>query len=591
MFAVYTWRTIAVVGVLFVSTGLPWKTSRGEQPATSVQASQMLPDSIAVFAHAAKLGELVATVMNHPLRERVEALPAYQGIVQSDDMTQLYQGIGAFEASMGKPWQDSIASLTDGGVSVALDSTDGGFALLINSSDKNQLERFRGFLLAVSQLRKGKLAAAEQGEYRGFTAYTLSEKLKLAIIDHWLLITNKSELGKAIIDRYLDRPDTTFQSKKSFESAAAQWQSQTHRPPSVTAFFDVEVFRKENVPKGMYEPKIDNPLAEVILGGILANLRHAQYASATLDVKDSGLAFQVTTPHQRDWEPPREYYFGEPELAGAPPLLDVTNRLFAISLHRDLSQAWLRSGDLLTDRANDNLAKADTQLTTFFSGRDFGEDILGSFESGVQVVAQAQDFANVLPQPAIKLPAFAIQFQMKNSQETTPELRRVFQSFIGFLNVVGAMEGQPQLDLGMESVGDAKLYTATYVPDRDERESTDAPINFNFSPTIGFAGDRMILSSSIGLAKELAGNVTPATTTEKSHNTEAVLSADSLQQVLNANKNQLIANNMLEEGHDKTTAENEIGLLLDLVSFFDDATLELDAAENQLQLKLSVGVK
>ncbi len=243
------------------------------------------------------------------------------------------------------------------------------------------------------------------------------------------------------------------------------------------------------------------------------------------------------------------------------------------------------------DRANDELAVADTQLTTFFSGRDFGEDILGSLESDVQIVGKSQDFTDVLPQPAIKLPTFAIQFRMKNPEETQPELRRVFQSFIGFLNVTGALNGQPQLDLGMENVGDAQLITATYVPDRDQRESLDAKINFNFSPTLAFAGQRIILSSTTTLARELiALDDVPENATADPSNTVATVEATTLQQILQANRSQLVANNMLEKGHSKEAAEGEIDLLLELLGFFRDVRLNLDVTDSQMTFDVAVDV-
>ena len=211
-------------------------------------------------------------------------------------------------------------------------------------------------------------------------------------------------------------------------------------------------------------------------------------------------------------------------------------------------------------------------------------------ESDIQIVGNAQDFSDILPRPAIQLPAFAIQFQMKTPEETIPEFRRVFQSFIGFLNVVGAMNGQPQLDLGMETLGEAKLVTATYVPSLDQRDSTDAPINFNFSPTIAFAGKRILLSSSIPLARELVSQPENLASDRAGHNTEVLLSFNVLKRVLNDNQSQLVANNMLEKGHDKQAAEAEVGLLLELVSMFNEAKIDLDVTDGEQSLNTRVDV-
>ena len=249
-------------------------------------------------------------------------------------------------------------------------------------------------------------------------------------------------------------------------------------------------------------------------------------------------------------------------------------------------------GDLLSDRANEQLAVADTQLTTFFSGRDFGEDILGALESNIQIVGNAQNFTETLPQPAIKLPAFAMQFRMRNPEETQPELRRVFQAFVGFLNVTGAMNGQPQLDLGMEKIDNAQLITATYVPARDQHEeSVSAPIQFNFSPTLAFVGERIILSSTTSLARELVaieGAVKNDTSPES--NTASMMDMTTLKQILQANRSQLVAKSMLDKGHSKAAAEGEIGLLLELVGFLRNVRINLDITDSQMILDAAIEV-
>ncbi len=558
-------------------------------------SSELLPQTVVAFAEASHIAQAIETLLDHPLRQRIESLPAYDEVAKSGSLEQFQLGVTAFEASMGKPWQEAIKTLTDGGVTVAADSSSQGIAILIKSSDVDMLQRLRGFLLALRQMGQGKLSAVEQGDYRGFTAYALSKELKLAILDHWLLITNKSDLGKSIIDQYLDRKNESLHSSETFSIARNERDAQASDPAFVSAYVDVATIRSSGAAKALSNEKIDNPVVEVLLGGVLANLRNTSFVTAALQADITGVQLKLSSPHKRDWEPPREYFFGETQHAAAPSLLEVEDRLFAISAHRDLSQMWLRSGDLLSDKANDGIAKADTQLSTFFSGRDFGEDILGALESDVQIVGKAQDFSEVLPRPAIKLPAFALQFQMKTPDETTSELRRVFQSFIGFLNVVGAMNGQPQLDLGMETLGDAKLVTATYVPSRDQRDSMDAPINFNFSPSIAFAGKRIIFSSTTQLARELvsepevsdSGNVVSERATR---NTDILFNANTLKQVLDDNQSQLVANNMLEKGHDKQAAEAEIGLLLELVGMFKDATFQLDVSDDELLLDVRLHV-
>ena len=60
---------------------------------------------------------------------------------------------------------------------------------------------------------------------------------------------------------------------------------------------------------------------------------------------------------------------------------------------------------------------------------------------------------------------------------------------------------------------------------------------------------------------------------------------------LEANRTQLVANNMLEKGHDQPTAEAEIDLLLGLVGYFNSANFSLDVTDQQLQLSLQIDVQ
>ncbi len=556
----------------------------------SWQAAEWLPETVIAYAELSNLGDGIEMLLNHPLRDSIEALPAYQQVLKGDEFGKLQQGIAAFEGAMDMPWNEALATLSDGGVAVALDAQEGGIAILAKSSSEEKLKRFRGFLTVIRNLQPG--TEPRGGTYRGFTAEPLGKDLKLAFVDDLLLVTNNANLGKAIIDRYLDTDQPSLHSSERFQLAWSTIAPAAEGQASVSSFVDFTAVRSADLAKGLFKEKTENPLEELLLGGLFANLRHTPYATGKLDLHPAGLRLRLTTPHNRDWEAPREYFFGGPERPAAPPLLVVDDRMFAVATQRDLSQMWLRAGDLMTDKANEGLAQADTQLTTFFSGRDFGEDILGSFQDEIQIVGKAQDFENVLPRPAIKLPTFAIQFRMHDPAETQPEMRRIFQSFIGFLNVVGAMEGRTPFDLDSESIDQAKLYTATYVPDRDARESVTAPINFNFSPTLAFLDDRMILASTKGLARELVSDPptpnTPVPNTPASNtaglNTVLTLDAGTLQSLLRANRDQLVAQNMIDEGHSQETAESETDFLLDAIGYFQSLRVDFAVTDDSLQL-------
>ncbi len=583
----------ACTALLCVGAGLV----RAEGIPVAPPAAALLPSSVVALAEFPRLGDSVETIMQHPLRQRLLDTPAAAAILKSPPYKRFQMGVAAFEGSMQQPWQEAVRTLTAGGLTIAVAPDNGGsVAILIQSTEPRALEQLQEFILGL-QVLAGK--PSHQSSYRELTVHDVADGAKLVVFDKWLLLVNKPQFGKAIIDQYLDQDQAALQANPRFVQAQKQLQSSATTAPAAWAYIDVEAIRSAGLAKHIFRERLDNYFAELVFGGVLSNIRQTPFATAVLDVKTEGVRLQATTLHSRQWESPREYFFGETGTAVAPPLLQVDERLFAVSTYRDLSQMWLRSSDLLGDKALEQMAQADTQLTTFFSGLDFGEDILGAMQPGIQLVGKVQSYSDDAPVPAVKFPSFALQFRMKDAEGKRSELRRVFQSFVGFLNVTGAQNGQPPLDLGTESVGAAQLYTATYVPNRNLADRQQAPLYFNFSPTVAFVGDHFILSSTTALARELCRLETSPTEESSPTETPSAQAANTLATVdaqvgrlaLEANRTQLVANNMLEKGHDQPAAEAEIDLLLGLIGYFNSANFSLDVTDQQLQLNLQIDVQ
>ncbi|MFV1968509.1 MAG: hypothetical protein ACC628_24060, partial [Pirellulaceae bacterium] len=299
---------------------------------------------------------------------------------------------------------------------------------------------------------------------------------------------------------------------------------------------------------------------------------------------------EIAAPHDAAWvSEPRQYYFGPGGTGTAPPLLSAKNRVFALSTYRDMAAMWLQAGDLMDEKANEGISKADSHLSTLFAGKDFGEDILGAIQPEMQLVVARQNFAQAELRPAMKLPSFALAVELRDPDAMRAELRRTFQSLIGFLNVLGAQQGQPQLDLGNEKLDEGEIITATYIPLQDESNLERLPINFNFSPSIAFVGGRAIVSSTKELARELAG-LDAGQNGDGQQNTAAMVDFPVLRDILNDNRGPLVAQNMLKEGHSQDEAESEIDTLLTLIGFLNNANAALQFSTDDDALKLALEV-
>ena len=67
-------------------------------------------------------------------------------------------------------------------------------------------------------------------------------------------------------------------------------------------------------------------------------------------------------------------------------------------------------------------------------------------------------------------------------------------------------------------------------------------------------------------------------------NSDAVFQFERLREILIDNRAQLVAQNMLKEGHSKDEAERDIGVLLELVGWFDHLGLSLDTTPSELRV-------
>ena len=102
------------------------------------------------------------------------------------------------------------------------------------------------------------------------------------------------------------------------------------------------------------------------------------------------------------------------------------------------------------------------------------------------------------------------------------------------------------------------------------------------------------MASTNALAHALAtasATERPAGDADRVVNSDAVVRFDPLREILTDNRGQLVAQNMLKEGHTKEEAERDIGVLLELVGWFDHLGLSVDTTPSELRVSLDLVMK
>ena len=564
------------------------------RPGTEVSAAELLPPTTILFAEMSHPRQLVDLILSHPLREKVESFDKIGTALKSPGFAQFQMIVGVIEGQIGMTWKEAIEATTTGGFYLAFDPASNGVAVLTRARDRKTLEMLRDTFIRLARddaKNKGKSDPIETTEYRGITAYGMKD-VRFATLDTWLIWTNKAALGKTILDNYADEGGTSLADSDRFQQARKSIVGK----PTLWAYLDIGTLRDAGAAPGLMKKTTENPVAELLFGGLLETVQNTPYLAGSLYLTEKNVELKVAAPHDAAWiSEARQYYFGVNGNGAAPPLLRPQQNLISLSTHRDLSAMWVHAPDLYGEKIEANMAKANTNLSTLFGGKDFSEEILGAVQPDMQIVATRQAFAEG-PVPAIKLPAVAAVFRFKDAETMRVEFRRLFQSLIGFVNVAGASKGQPQFDLDVERNGERQVITATYLPEKDEKDSKQARINFNISPSVAFVKDCFILSSTKELARELAELAeNPARRSESdeakgSANTQVAVDLTTVHQSLDDNRQHLIAQNMLKEGNDRDEAETKIGMLLDILTMFQSLDLQLSTGDKMVELGLNVNL-
>jgi hypothetical protein len=561
-------------------------TSSARLAAAEKTAADLLPASTVLYVEVPNPGKIVDIALAHPLAKEIENHPDYRRALERPEYQRFQAALKLVEEKLGMKWQPALDSLTGGGLHVSFDLPTQGVAVLSKANDEPLAQKARDTILDLARAEaagRGQADAIEEEQIHGIAVHKIGD-VHVAALGKWLFASNKRLLVFMVLENYVSG-GTTLAADEQFQAVLNE------RPaaPAAWMYLDLRVVRETGLMQGALSKKSDNPALELLAGGIIGALPEAHYVTASLEIEASRLKLTATLPcDPKAIAKRREFYVGPDGNGAAPPLLRPSGTLLTLSTYRDFASLWNHAPDLFDEAVNAKFAEAESGLTTVFAGRNFRDDILGNLEPGMQLVVTRQEFPQAGITPAVKLPAAAVVVRMKNPEDTTRIFKITFQSVVGFLNVAGAMNGASPLDLNSEKVDGALVVSTEYLPPEKDASRDEAGIHYNASPTVAFVGDRFILSSARPLALELAAAVERDAAATASINTDLAVDARLVQTVLADNRTSLVAQNMLEKGHDREAAEKEIDGLLQALKYLQSASVRLSADDKRLELTVEV---
>jgi hypothetical protein len=549
-------------------------------------------DSAILYAEISRPAEVLDRLTSDRVGRLVQVVPAARKALEGKQLRELRQVAKFVAVALDTTPLEGVRTLTGGGATLIVEgeTKPDRVYLIVKPTDPAFLERAHNKLVELARADaegKGDPDPVKEGDYKGFHGYSIAKNEAHAIIDGRLIIASGNEAMKTLIDRMTD--PSALKAKLSDD---ATWKARRDAAgKDATGWAYVRMDRLREIDPNAYAPERIDAGALFIFGPWAEAVRHGDWAGLTLRWTDDALAADLALNRPEKGYSEAMAGFIPPKGRGAVAPLNPPNMVASATLWRDLTSIWDRRADIFPPEQQAGLAQLDTTAGTFFGGRDFGSGVLGALGHQWRLVATLQDETKLDPKPDLVLPAFALVLDLSaEDPDFAVRLQAAFQSFIGLANLGAAQTKAPPLMLGSEDFNGLRIATAKYLPAKDRDPSDPVHERHNFTPSAVQVGDHFVLSSTLGLAKDLA---TELKNPPKAGADTLLMNADgaALAKLIDQNRERLVQQNILEKGNSREAAEGEIGLLEALATYLGQGSLtaaETDAGPT-FHLKFKLG--
>jgi len=574
----------ACIAITFVglSTAAADDQSQRNQE-TRNQPECWIPASSSIFIAVEQPQLIIDVLSSAQLHDRLATIPQYQKSDTPEKLKQLGMVVGVIEGQLGLSWKEVARDLVTG-VYLANDPANKATLVFVRGKNAELLAKLNQTVIDLTSAdanRRNKESPVKSKEYNGVTGWAFGEKECHAFIGDWLVVSDKSDALREVIDREQDSKSKSLAENKAVanlrksSSGALAWGG-----------LRLDILREQPKFVDGLTPK-NNPAAEFLFGGLFESLRNAPLLQFSM--RADGDKLQASFAVERG-ESTRGWFFTQGDS-----LLSVPGLIGGISLARDVGGMWMDREKLFDEATNAKITQADSNLALFFSGRDFGPEILGQLGTSWQVLAAERKFTGEEPMPSIKLPAFALVIGLKE-ESFADTLVQAYQNIIGLNNLQAVQAGRPQLLLGSVEHQGVTLSKATHVV-VPKADSEQGRFDYNFQPTCARVGKHFVLGSTVQIVRDAIDQLKARTTSKagasSSINSSIQVQVAPLVAAFNANKELLVARHTLNTGKPREEARVDIDKLYEAAALLNRAAIELKTTDKELRLDITVehGIK
>lgn len=575
-------RLIITSGLLILAATI----FAGEKPRPAPRA--LLPAGTLAVLEVPQPEKILSFLFDPGLVEAITQTDGFKQYKASGDYKQLVQVIRFLEMQLGVDWQTGLKKLLGDGITAAV-LPGGAFVLMVDAADGQLLSKLSNTILTFSGNQASQPLASR--DCQGTAIWTLKPDSHFAQLGSRLVFSNTSAGVEAMVKAHGQPPEGALVNAPHFQAA----QKAAGSGQGATLYVDLQTLKQNpDIQQGL--SKSTEPMQALFFAPIREALLQANWLMLSAQGSGRQLTIQARADHPGTaGDASLDFAHPGGSDQGASEGIQVPGLVAGMSLYRDLFKFYSNKDRLFPERTS-SLIFFENMMGIFFSGRDLTDAVFAELKPDIQLVVAEQqyDAARGIPNP--RLPAFALVFKLRHPDTFALVMEEAWQKAIGLINFTRGQQAQEGLIIDRPIHESIKFTTANFSRAAYAGQKT-LPANFNFQPSLAVVKDYMIMSATDQLARDLIDALSkesddsPRPVLAGQHS-RLTLRAAPILALLEANRDNLIRQNMLEKGHDRQQAEKEIGTLLFLLGYFDEAslTMERQAALSTATLNIKVNL-
>jgi hypothetical protein len=574
---------------LVVGTLLVCRSAAAAEPLAP--RAEWIPRDAVIVVDIAQPQLLLDQLLDDRVTNAVTAAPQYQAATDNAEFKQLVGLVKYYQEKYEVDFRGLAGKLLGGGITWAVGPNEASL-LIVDTEDAKLLEEVHEFIRVVARgeaEKRGQGNPITSAEYRGLTGWRFGPNEAHAIVGNRLMLTNKPDWLKAAADLRADGSDASVAKSPNFRTA----REAVGAGAVASVYADLALLKQIPQLQAALSKNNENPLAALLFSPLLTAMRESNWLAIGAGTEGQKLVLEVAMDGAPgDAVAPEEFSTPATAAGGAMPNFAVPRQLASLSFYRDLHKFYAAKDKLFPERTS-GLIFFENMMGIFFTGRDLTDEVLAETTPEVRFVVAEQQYDPKVGTPQVQLPGFAVVFRMKNPDKFAPIAEEAFQKALGLVNFTRGQAAQPGLIIDRPVYADVKYTVAAFAPPSKPSESP-VGMHVNFQPVLAMPKGYLIVSSTETLARDLidalkeeaAGNVQPLA------GMHSLLTVDGsrVASLLNANRENLILQDMVEKGNTREQAAAGLDMGLKIGEVIRQVSLSMGAREGQTRAKLEIAV-